>query len=515
MLRIVNIGIPYLSAEEARVGARAGYLASYGSDEIGRKFPLVFNSSEDYQLPVTSYLAAAGVKLFSKTDLGLRLPFVLVGTLLIFLTYLAAGAFNLSQKLRLIASLLVACSPVLIFLSKVPNELIILVTLFTSLFYLLTKERVNLIGVLMISLLAILTSKITWFTIFPFCALTLLFFKKDFSTKNKLLLFFILMISVAAFLFFMKIPQAKRSLVENNFPIFSNITVENGINRLRGQGSESGWPPILDKLLFNKAHFIFVGLLNWISVLSPATFFGQFDERRLYGFMGLGAWAKVLIIPFILSLVSLIRKPERKFLLISGFLLVLTYPVFFIFPRTGEEFTILCLPLMAILISYGFIKMNKKFSVAIILITLFEVLINLFSTYSQIRNSNDIRPGWIRKPIMEAYTDSMTYQIAFSDNITEGMDALIQWYAPSFPVVAKPKTDFAYKFSDYKFSNFRLIGNNDEFRNCGFDRPIIIFASLRDLNKIQNISKINVDKIYEDIVGNKTAYKLSKGICIK
>lgn len=519
-LRLINLHFPYLSADEATIGSRAYSISQSGRDELGRRFPLIFNSLEDYQLPLTSYVAAAGVKVFGKNDFGLRFPFITAGTLLIWLTYLIASSFNPAEKFKLIAALLTAFSPVLIFLSKVPNEAILLAFLFALLFYLLNREKINIFYTLSVFLLLLFTSKIAWFVLFPLTLFTLLFFRKDMSGKSKVLVIASLLLSSCASLIFLSIPQANRSLIENNFSLFGDITIGNGINRLRGQGIMSGWPGLLDKILFNKIHFILIGFLNWLSNISLATFFAQFDDSGRWGFLGLGAWPKVLIIPLIFALGTLIGKKDqqsfssnKKLLYIVGFFLILSFPAFFIFPEKSQGIVVLVLPFMAVLLTFGLLKINKILANLVLVLMFLEVVINIFLISPQIKNTNSLRPGWVKEIVLDGYSASKNYNVAFSDDITEGMDSLIKWYMP-ISYWEDSKITFPYKFRQYNFAGFSLIGNEGKFYNCGFDKSMVIFASKRDLNKIQKVFSVSIDRIYKDSLNNNVVYKLRPGVCI-
>src|SRR3989344_5903755 len=87
LLGIINFSFPAFTSDEARIAYRAFALSNYGKDELGRNWPLVFNSQIDYQLPATSYLAALGVFLFGINDFWVRIPFNILGLGIIFLTY--------------------------------------------------------------------------------------------------------------------------------------------------------------------------------------------------------------------------------------------------------------------------------------------------------------------------------------------------------------------------------------------------------------------------------------------
>src|SRR3989338_8682908 len=86
-IRLYNFSFPFFTADKVRIAYRGFSLVETGRDELGRRTPLIFNSLEDYQLPVTSYLTVGGMLLFGKTDFGVRFSFIILGTILVFLIY--------------------------------------------------------------------------------------------------------------------------------------------------------------------------------------------------------------------------------------------------------------------------------------------------------------------------------------------------------------------------------------------------------------------------------------------
>ena len=149
---------------------RGQLLAQDGVDELGRKLPYLFNSLEDYQLPLVSYISALGAVFLPKSDVGARLPFVIIGLILCLLTYKVAIQITKNKQIGLLSFFIIATSPVLIFVSKIPSEPVVLTTLFLLLFYLLNKERLNYALIFLTIILLILTSKFVWFILAPFVA---------------------------------------------------------------------------------------------------------------------------------------------------------------------------------------------------------------------------------------------------------------------------------------------------------------------------------------------------------
>lgn len=111
---------PSLSWDEVSIGYNAYSILKTGRDEFGRFMPLdAFVAYGDYKPVLPIYLTVPFVALFGLTELAVRLPSVIAGTLTVFLTYfLVLELFwkleirNLKlQAVALLSALLLAVSP--------------------------------------------------------------------------------------------------------------------------------------------------------------------------------------------------------------------------------------------------------------------------------------------------------------------------------------------------------------------------------------------------------------------
>lgn len=78
---------PSLNWDEASVGYNAYSLATTGSDEYGRRFPLSIRSFNDYKPPLYTYSTAAVMAFLGKTEFAVRFTSALAGILTVVLTY--------------------------------------------------------------------------------------------------------------------------------------------------------------------------------------------------------------------------------------------------------------------------------------------------------------------------------------------------------------------------------------------------------------------------------------------
>ncbi len=520
LTRFIPLDFPIFTTDEARIAFRGYALSKYGSDELARIHPFIFNSLSDYQLPVTSYLTAFGTLLFGKTDFAVRLPFMIIGVLIVLLSFKIAQRFKKEKIYAWYVFCVVAFSPVLIFFSKIPNEFIVLTLLNLILFYLLIQEKIETPAVLIIVTLQLLTSKSAAFTILPFVIFTLFIFRKKEIYKKKI----IISLSTAILTFsivilFLQIPQSGRSILENNFSILQDVTLKNGIDKLRGQGVESGWPNILEKFLFNKSYSFVVGVSHWLSHLQLRILFAQFDKGGEFGFMNMGMFSKLLITPFIIGIWFLIKTTDfrKKTLLIYP--LIQSFPLLFLYPNNDLGILLPILPYLAFIIAFGLINLKFKFSAILIIFMVGEIILNLFYFKADEKNAAGMRPLWIKEVVNQAYLISLTTDIAISDDLTRDLAPFMQWYTPINFDKTFANIDFPYKFTQTKLTNIKIIGESNNFYNCGQDKPTQVIASKRDFKKIKRwLNRValekEVQKVYLNDYGEESAFILPPNICI-
>lgn len=514
-IRVTNLSFPAFTSDEARIAFRGYTLATSGRDELGRFLPLLFNSLTDYQLPAVSYIAALGEIIFGKTDFGVRIPFIMSGVGLIILTYKISKLVSQRKSFWVVSALVLIFSPALIFLSKFPNDSIVLAFFMTLLFYLLIKDKPNIILIIFVLILLLTVSKFAWFIITPFVMFTLHFYQNNLSKGAKIKLsIFSLFLAIVAVGFYLQVPQSSRSFLENNLSTFSDMTIKNGINKLRGQGLESGWPNYLEVILFNKTHFLVVGFLKWLSNLQLGIYFGQFDKTGHLGFSQMGALNKILIIPFIGGLVYLIRKGRKKERLLLAYFIILTFPAIFNIPNSSQILIVLTIPFAALVIAFGFMQFNRTISLLIILAMVLEVGLNLLYLAPEEKNTNLLRPNWVRGITQDVYSQSINNKTAVSDDVVNDIVTFIEWYNPVDARAGYLDVPNPYKFRQSNIKNIKIIGSDNKLYSCRENDYDKVFVSRRDMDRIKDYDT-GVVKTYQDGLNQEVAYLLEKGLCIR
>ena len=111
-VRLIDINYPPLLWDEAALGYNAYSLIHTAKDEYGQTLPLIFKSFGDYKPGLYVYLTVPFVAIFGLNPLAVRLPSVILGSLLPLLLYLLIIKLSpKSRALALYSSLLLAFNP--------------------------------------------------------------------------------------------------------------------------------------------------------------------------------------------------------------------------------------------------------------------------------------------------------------------------------------------------------------------------------------------------------------------
>jgi hypothetical protein len=119
-LRILMINIVPKGAliDEAHFGYLAYSLIHTGKDEHGIPWPIIFKGFGDQKLPGYAYVLLPVIKLWGLSNATIRIPSIVVGTLLIPVIFALIGKLGWSRRSQLLGALIVAISPWSFFLSR-------------------------------------------------------------------------------------------------------------------------------------------------------------------------------------------------------------------------------------------------------------------------------------------------------------------------------------------------------------------------------------------------------------
>lgn len=219
--------IPYgFHRDEAGIAYSAYSILKTGKDEWGTTLPLHFKALGDYPPGIYNYLVSGSIFIFGLTEFAERFPAILIGALMIPISYIFIKKYFLDKKLALITSSLLVFTPWDIVQSRAGSEA--LTGLFFSLigfilykYWVNSKKKYHLF----------LTGIFYFLAIFSYNAIKLglplmqiilnyLLWKELDKRQKKISIFF--NISLFVLVFFIVFSSSGTSMSFNNTSIFTN-----------------------------------------------------------------------------------------------------------------------------------------------------------------------------------------------------------------------------------------------------------------------------------------------------
>ncbi len=363
-LFVLNLWPMALSSNEALLGYRAFSIASTGRDEFARLLPIIFSSSMDYQLPVTTYILTPFVKLLGLNELSIRLPVAIIGVAIIPLIYLLVKKLFANEKIALWAAFFTAISPWGVFLSRfVSPEIIALFFFLCGFYFSLNNRWQTKILTIIFFTLTLYTVKIAWFFLPPFLLIWLFWSQRQkiIQLKSGLLilsLIFILWLPLLAT--YTHLSDFRRSLLLNDFSLFTDIGLTNWANVLRGEDNSKG-VVLLGKIFHNRPVIYATEISSrTLKHFTPRFLFAAGDENPSHGLSQQGPFLLVSVAFLISGLLRLGKTKNHQNLLLFLWFLLATIPSVFVLKSPDVSRFIFAFPVISIILGVGAANLQKK-----------------------------------------------------------------------------------------------------------------------------------------------------------
>lgn len=335
LLRLYKLGDYPISIywDEAAIGYNAYAIAQTGADEYGRKWPLAFESFNDFKLPGYIYLDSVFVKLFGLSEFSVRLPSALAGILAVILVYLLTkrlfATSGQSETIALLSALLLAISPWHLQLSRAAFETNIALTLTVAGIYLLTAAVNSKIFALIATPILAL-SFYFYYSSYIFAPLILLSFlaiNRERIAKN--IKYYLAGVTIALFVVTPAISQlltSEGSKRVREVSIFADRSLYE--HYIQAQDKSEN---LLSKLYLNRRIPVAIEALdNYLSHFSPGFLFFGSDPNARHHPVGIGnlfIWQIPFLVAGLWFLVKLKDIKPKYFLL--AFLAIAPIPAAF------------------------------------------------------------------------------------------------------------------------------------------------------------------------------------------
>lgn len=475
-------GIHY---SEALVGWRAQNLISFGRDEFGRSFPLIFSSGQELELPLTTYLSIPFVALSPTNPFFLRLPFAIIGVFgVLGAVFLTRRLFPEKKHLDLFVGLVFAVNPWGVWLSRVVSHEILAFTLIIwGVYFLLDRNRMAYLGAFLL-ILALLSSKVSIFLI-PGLLLVLFFYQ----VKVKVLVPVLFGWIAVLFLLFTTL-DGFLDIKTNDFSLFNEVGYTNSINTLRGNEIYGG-NPILGKLFFNKSFYLVKILDNFLSQLDPSYIFARGDTNSLHGISNFGPILLVFFPFFIYGVWTVCNSRFQKntFLILSWLILATLPALFLVHPLQTNKFLLALYPL-GLIIGLGLQKVGRLVFLFFLVFLSFNIL---FVGYDVIGKEAS-RSDKIWQPLtleLAEYLKTQEYDSVWVTNALDPNPGPVFSYlyqTPYFKTNLASSKGRIFKVWISQIDNMRIVGSVSTYED--FDLLVATKSESEQFLCVQEINQI-------------------------
>lgn len=370
VLRIYKLGlVPNgLATDEADLGYNAYSIIKTGADVYGRKFPIFFQSLDDYKPGLVFYTTIPAIAIFGLNDFSVRLAPAIFGSLLPLIIFLLMRKiYPKSQTAAYFAAIFFAFDPALVGLSRVMIwyiEALFLYALSLLLFFAsLEKHRTLLPLAAAVLALTVYVNYAAIIYLVPIVALVGILWAKQLIKFPKISLLSLVILFLIIFPAIIQyINPLTRTRLDSISVLTPDITLPLSISELE-QDKQEGFP--LAGLVHNRRLVFTSEVLNNYSDYFNLDylFINAKNTRYLYvNYVGL---FYLVELPFFLyGLYSLITRRQKIDILLLGLLIIAPIPAMI---TLGSPFPhraillILAIPLVTATGIYTFLQQLSRF----------------------------------------------------------------------------------------------------------------------------------------------------------
>lgn len=258
---------PSLNWDEASLGYNAYSILKTGKDEWGRVIPISFEAFGDYKLLGYIYTLVPFIAVFGLTDMAVRLPSMIFGSLSIVLLYLLVLELTKDKKWAILSALLLMISPWHFFLSRVALEANLALSFFLAGLYLLIKginKPVFLVPSSLISGLSIFTYNSARIFVPLFLIAFVILNKSKLKINKASVLSALIFTTFLAIGFYLAVFQDSSARY-----YWVRILDEGAINYLEQSRNNSSYSSLVTSLIYNRpVYFVLNFFLNYLKHFS-------------------------------------------------------------------------------------------------------------------------------------------------------------------------------------------------------------------------------------------------------
>lgn len=361
LLRVIGItkSPPSLYWEEAALGYDAYAILKTGKDFHGNSWPIVaFESFGDWKPALYFYLIVPLIPILGLSEVAIRLPSILAGTLSVGLVYLIALQLRLSRRTAMASAMMLAIMPWHLQFSRAGFEVTVAVLLMLSGIWLILFSRQKPAR-MVLATMSLVLSMYTYHGLRLLAPLvgivTVLFFIDRFWTQRWIYLaglisFFLIL----PLLINLNSPQVRQRINETSLFSVSQAVVDT--NQWRAEDGNSTLSRVVHHRYWYWLKEIIAGVTDHFT-LNFLFINGDGNQRHQTGYFALlYHW---MIIPLLAGWYSMYWKKKQLFWYLSTMIVISALPSAMTNSTPHTLRFLPAAPFMALLIGYGVIVVYK------------------------------------------------------------------------------------------------------------------------------------------------------------
>ncbi len=418
----ISTNPPSLYWDEASLAWNSNAILKTGSDEFGVPHPLTLRSFNDYKPGLYVYAMMPAIKLFGLNEFAVRLPSVLVGSILPLLLYILVVRVSHQKKLALLAAFITSVNPWMIQFSRGAFEANLGLAILILGIVIFMRFYKNLLG-LVIGEIIILSSVYAYHANKFVAPLALLIFLMFLFMKKKINLGKCLVVIITGAV--MLLPFAV-SLIRGY-----------GLVRLNATSGNINFPSFITA---------------WFSHFNFDFLFLSADGNARHHVTGFGLFYVFESILMFLGILDYIKSRRHIFIFFTLFVLSLM-PAAIAKDAPHAIRSILAFPFFLILVVYGFKDVMKKKVYKIAVLTLYAYFIFFYANSRFVHYPAETSQNW-------QYGYRQVADYLFKENNYAKYNKIVVTSAYDQPYI------YMLLFSRDKFISLK----NDGMMNAGFDK---------------------------------------------
>ncbi|PJE67324.1 hypothetical protein COU95_03025, partial [Candidatus Shapirobacteria bacterium CG10_big_fil_rev_8_21_14_0_10_40_9] len=153
--------------------------------------------------------------------------------------------------------------------------------------------------------------------------------------------------------------------------LFSEPSIPTSINLMRGESLKAG-SPLMGRIFYNKLFYLEKLISNFLVHFNPRFYFSSGDGNPLHGLTNFGPILFAFLPVTLASIWVMFKKKKDILIFLAVWFFLGIIPSVLVLPSPDQEKTIFVLPVLAIITSFGLVRMKRSLLIIFLTILTFN-----------------------------------------------------------------------------------------------------------------------------------------------